>query len=88
VLVTGVLYYYGPYRDQRWGYVWPGAIVATVLSLLATSGFAWYARNIAHYNVMYGSIGAAIALLVWMYVMAFIALVGCEFNAEYERSIA
>jgi membrane protein len=36
---------------------------------------------------MYGSIGAAIALLVWMYLMAFIALLGCEFNAQYERSI-
>ena len=57
------------------------------LWLAATTGFAWYARNIAHYNVMYGSIGAVIALLVWMYLMAFIALIGCEFNAEYERSI-
>ncbi len=87
VLITSSLYYFGPYRQQRWRYVWPGAVLATVLWLLATSGFAWYARNIAHYNVMYGSIGAAIALLVWMYVMAFIALIGCEFNAEYERSI-
>lgn len=87
VLVTALLYYFGPYRHQRWRYVWPGAILATVLWLAATSGFAWYARNIAHYNVMYGSIGAVIALLVWMYIMAFIALIGCEFNAEYERSI-
>jgi len=37
------------------------------------------------YNVMYGSIGASIALLVWMYLLAAIALIGCEFNAEYER---
>ena len=42
----------------------------------------------ANYNVMYGSIGAGIALLVWMYVMAVVALLGCEFNAEYERSSA
>jgi membrane protein len=87
VVITSSLYYFGPYRQQRWRYVWPGAIVATVLWLIATTGFAWYARNIANYNVMYGSIGAVIALLVWMYVMAFIALVGCEFNAEYERGI-
>jgi membrane protein len=85
VLVTALLYYFGPYRQQRWRFVWPGAMVATVLWMLATSGFAWYARNIAHYNVMYGSIGAGIALLVWMYLMAIIALVGCEFNAEFER---
>ena len=86
VLVTSILYYFGPYRKQRWHYVWPGAILATVLWLLATSGFAWYARNIWHYNVLYGSVGAGIALLVWMYLMAAIALIGCEFNAEYERS--
>lgn len=87
VVITSSLYYFGPYRNQRWRYVWPGATLATVLWLLATTTFAWYARNIANYNVMYGSIGAVIALLVWMYLMAFIALVGCEFNAEYERSI-
>ena len=86
VTVTALLYYFGPYRKQRWRFVWPGAIVATVLWLLATSGFAWYVRNIAHYNVMYGSVGTVLALLVWMYLLAIIALIGCEFNAEYERS--
>jgi membrane protein len=85
---TAGLYYYGPYREQRWRFVWPGAVLATLFWLLATSGFAWYTRNIAHYNVMYGSIGAAIALLVWMYVMALVALIGCEFNAALERSAA
>jgi membrane protein len=85
VLVTASLYYFGPYRRQRWRFVWPGAILATVLWLIATSGFAWYTRHIAHYNVMYGSVGAIIVLLVWMYVLALVALLGCEFNAEYER---
>ena len=87
-VVSATLYYFGPYRPQRWRLVWPGAILSTVLSLLAISGFGWYARNLAHYNVMYGSIGAGIALLVWMYLMALIAIVGCEFNAEYERTAA
>ena len=86
VVVAAVLYFFGPYRQQRWSYVWPGATLATVLWLLATSGFAWYVRHIGHYNVMYGSVGAGIALLVWMYLTSAIALVGCEFNAEYERS--
>lgn len=84
--VAASLYYFGPYRKQSWAGVWPGAILATVLWLLATSGFGWYVRNMAHYNVLYGSVGASIALLVWMYLMAAIALIGCEFNAEYERS--
>uniref|UniRef100_Q02CD6 Putative ribonuclease BN n=1 Tax=Solibacter usitatus (strain Ellin6076) TaxID=234267 RepID=Q02CD6_SOLUE len=86
IAVTASLYYYGPYRKQRWRYVWRGAILATVLWFFATLGFAWYVRNIARYNVMYGSIGAGIALLVWMYLIALIALMGCEFNAELERT--
>jgi membrane protein len=85
VLVTSMLYYFGPYRKQRWRAVWRGAVLASFGWLLATSGFGWYVRNIAHYNVMYGSVGAGIALLVWMYLMAAIALIGCEFNAEFER---
>jgi membrane protein len=86
IAVTSSLYYFGPYRRQRWRSVWRGAILATVLWFFATLGFAWYVRNIARYNVMYGSIGAGIALLVWMYLIALIALIGCEFNAEYERT--
>ena len=86
VLVTALLYYFGPYRRQRWRNVWPGAILATILWLAATSGFGWYVQHVGNYNLMYGSIGAGIALLVWMYLIAAIALIGCEFNAEYERA--
>ncbi|HXI43530.1 MAG TPA: YihY/virulence factor BrkB family protein [Bryobacteraceae bacterium] len=85
VALTSILYYYGPFRRQTWSGVWRGAVLATVLWLLATKGFASYARHIAHYNVMYGSIGVSIALLVWMYLMAAITILGCEFNAEVER---
>ncbi len=83
--LTAILYYYGPYRKQRWAAVWPGAILATLLWLPATAGFAWYVRNISNYNVLYGSVGTSIALLVWMYLLAATALFGCEFNAELER---
>ena len=85
ILVTMLLYYFGPKRKQRFTALFPGAVVATILWMLATNGFGWYVRHMAHYNVMYGSIGASIALLVWMYLVAAIALLGCEFNAEYER---
>ena len=85
VTVTALLYYFGPYRRQQWKFVWPGAILATIFWMGATFGFGWYVRHVGRYNVMYGSIGAGIALLVWMYLMAAIALIGCEFNAEYER---
>jgi membrane protein len=85
VLVAALLYYFGPNRPMKFGNVWPGAILATVLWLGTTSGFGWYVRNIAKYNVLYGSIGAVVALLIWMYLLAIIALYGCEFNAESER---
>ncbi len=88
VAVLATLYWLGPNRPQSWSKVWAGAVVATVLCLLSTMGFAWYVRNVAGYNVLYGSIGAAIALVVWMYVLAAVALIGCEFNAERERLLA
>lgn len=85
VLVTVLLYYFGVDRKQSLGRLWPGALLATAFWLVATQAFAWYVRNIANYNVLYGSVGAVIALIVWMYLLAVIALIGCEYNAEAER---
>lgn len=96
VFVTGLLYYFGPSHrpeqrrlrevaSSRFMRVWPGALVATGLWLAATAGFAWYVGHLANYNFFYGSIGAVIILLIWLYLMACIALIGCEFNAERER---
>ena len=85
--LTAILFYYGPYRKQRWRNVWGGAFLSTVLWLLATLGFSWYVRHITNYNLLYGGIGTGIALLIWMYLLAIIALFGCEFNAEHERML-
>ncbi len=85
ISITGTLYYFGPYRKQRWAAVWPGAMLATLLWFGTTLGFGWYVRHMAHYNVMYGTLGNGIALLVWMYLISLIAILGCEFNAECER---
>lgn len=84
-VVTSWLYRFAPSLPRRWRRVWPGALVATILWSLATTGFGWYVRNIATYNIMYGSIGAAIALLVWLYLLSLIALFGCAYNAESDR---
>ncbi len=85
ILTTMLLYYFGPNRKQRFAALLPGAVLATLLWMAATSGFGWYVRHVAHYNVMYGSVGASIALIIWMYLVAAIALLGCEYNAENER---
>lgn len=84
-VVTSWLYRFAPSLPRRWRRVWPGALVATILWSAATTGFGWYVRNIATYNIMYGSIGAAIALLVWLYLLSLIALFGCAYNAESDR---
>lgn len=94
--VTGLLYYFGPNhrpeppksrgpRRSRFLRVWPGAFLATVLWLVATAGFAWYVRRLAHYNFFFGSLATVVILLIWLYLIACIALIGCEYNAERER---
>jgi membrane protein len=88
VLGVSLLYYFGPNQARRLRNVWPGAILAAGLWWATTAGFGWYVRNIANYNVLYGSIGAVIALLVWMYLLSVITLIGCEYNAERERLLA
>ncbi len=85
VFAMALVYYWGPNRRQVFRQVIPGAILATVLWLLATLGFGLYVEKVANYNVMYGSVGAGLALLVWMYVRPVIVLLGCEFNAAREH---
>ena len=90
MLAAALLYYIGPNRRMRFANVLPGAILTSVLWLISTQVFGWYVQHIANYNVLYGSVAAVIALVVWMYVLAVVALVGCEFNAviESEERIA
>jgi membrane protein len=85
VVVTALIYYLGPNRKQSLRMVFPGAVLATFLWLIATLAFGLYVRHVADYNLLYGSVGAGLALLVWMYVLAVITLLGCEFNAVRER---
>jgi membrane protein len=87
-LLTALLYRYAPNRNQPWMQVWPGAILSTVLWLVMTLLFRWYVRNISNYNVLYGSVGTSMALLIWMYLLSAALLVGCEFNAALERGVA
>lgn len=82
---TCALYRLGPNPPRPLRTVWRGALLAAVLWWITTTGFAWYVRNIANYNVLYGSVGAVIALLVWMYLLSVSALIGCEYNAQHDR---
>ena len=86
VLVTALIYYLAPNRKQTWASVLPGAVLATLLWLLATLAFSWWVRHVSNYNVLYGSVGAGLALLGWMYVLAVVTFFGAEFNAVREKS--
>jgi membrane protein len=81
IAVIALIYHNAVPRTQPWHSVLPGATLATVMWFLSTALFGWYLQNYADYSVMYGSLGAAIALLVWMYMISLIILVGAEFNA-------
>lgn len=86
IAVIGLVYHHGVPRTQPWHRVLPGSVVATVLWVIATVGFGYYLRRFANYDVIYGSIGTAIALLTWLYLVSMVVLIGAEFNAlRYPR---
>jgi membrane protein len=81
-----VLYRYGPDRDApRWSWASAGAIVATVLWIAASAAFSLYTANFAKYNETYGSLGAVVVMMLWLFLTAFVVMVGAELNAELER---
>jgi len=84
-LVVAIMYYLGPNCEDRFTRVLPGAMLATIAWLLASSGFGWYVKNMAVYSGIYGNLGTMIALMIWMYLGAVIVLIGCQFNAVRER---
>lgn len=85
VAVLGALYHFGTRRGEHWQNVMPGAIAASIVWLPATLAFGWYVTRIADYSIFYGSFGAGIATLVWLYITAFSALLGAELNGVLFR---
>lgn len=83
---AATLYRYAPNRDEaKWTWLTPGSILTTMLWLIVTLGFGFYVANFGSYDATYGSLGAAIVLLTWLYLSAYILLMGAEFNCELER---
>jgi membrane protein len=83
IAVMSLVYHNGLPKTQSWRRVLPGAVLSTFLWFGATSFFGWYVTNYATYSVVYGSLGAAIALLVWLYIVSAIVLLGAELNAQF-----
>lgn len=86
VLGLGFLYRYAPSRQEpRLAWVTIGAVVATVIWTLASAGFSLYIASFANYNETYGSLGAIIVVLLWLYISAFVVILGAKLNSEVEH---
>jgi membrane protein len=85
VSVLTAIYHFGTKRKEHWLWVAPGAVAGTLLWFPTTLAFGWYVTSVADYSMFYGSFGAGIATLVWLYITAFSVLVGAELNGVLYR---
>jgi membrane protein len=89
MLGLAALYRYAPDRaEPQWRWVSPGAIVATVLWIIASIAFTVYVANFNSYDKTYGSLGGVIILLTWLYLSALTVLLGAVINAQAEKQTA
>jgi len=91
ILVTiaiAAIYYFAPDVEQQWKWLAPGSLFAVTLWTILSLGFSYYVNNFGSYDKTYGSIGAIIVMLTWMYASGFVVLVGGEINAEIEHASA
>lgn len=86
---AATLYRYGPARSHaQWVWLTPGSLFAALMWLLLTIGFGVYVANFGNYNATYGSLGAVVVTLTWLYLSSYILLFGAELNAELEHQTA
>jgi membrane protein len=85
--IIAVLYHMGTPLRQPWRRVVPGAITATAMWFLTTLTFGWYVTRFTNYSQVYGSLGAGIALLFWLYIVSLSVLCGAEFNEQFRLHI-
>jgi membrane protein len=84
-----LLYYFGPsLRDQKWEWITPGSVMGLALWLIASIAFKIYLNHFNSYSSTYGSLGAVIILMIWLYVSGIAFLLGAEINTEIEHAAA
>lgn len=91
VLLAGlaILYRYGPdRRAARWQWVSVGSVFASVVWIGASFLFSWYLAKFNTYNATYGSLGAVLAMMMWLWISSMVVLLGAELNAEIEHQTA
>ncbi|MCK1284717.1 YihY/virulence factor BrkB family protein [Bradyrhizobium sp. 44] len=88
-LALSCIYRFGPSRDApRWTWITWGGAAATLLWLAASGLFSYYAANFGTFNQTYGSLGAVIGFMTWLWISAIVILLGAELNAEMEHQTA
>ena len=88
MMIFGIslLYRFGPSRERaKWRWINWGSILSTLVWLVTSIGFSYYLQNFADYNATYGSLGAVIGFMLWIWLSAVILIVGAELNAEMEH---
>lgn len=89
IVAIGAIYRFAPNRaDARWEWLSLGSVLATLLWFAATVAFGIYASRFGDYDATYGSLGAVVVLLMWLYLSAYAVLIGALINAEAERQTA
>jgi membrane protein len=88
MLVLALLYYFLPDVKQQWRYITPGSLLGTLLWLLLTWAFSFYAESFATYDKTYGAIGGVIVLMTWLYISGLVFILGGELNAIVEHASA
>jgi len=89
LITLALIYRYGPSRrPARWRWVSAGSVFSVVVWLAASALFSFYVAEFGNYNATYGSVGAVIVLLMWLYISALITILGAAINAEMERQTA
>jgi membrane protein len=81
-----VIYRYGPSRERaRWRWITRGSAIAALLWIAVSGAFSWYASNFGKFNETYGSLGAIIGFMTWLWISAIVILIGAEIDAEMEH---
>jgi len=89
IMGLAVLYRYGPSRrEAKWKWVSVGSLIASVLWIVASAVLSLYLEKYAHYDATYGTLGAAIGLMIWMWMTTIVILLGAELNSEIEHQTA
>lgn len=89
VFALAVLYRFGPSRDEpKWRWVTWGSGIAAILWVAGSILFSWYAENFGSYNETYGSLGAVVGFMTWIWLSTTVILIGAELNAELEHQTA